>query len=143
MNLTVATGRGCQSLQLKGVATEPNGRLVVYSPAAIDFGSVVIGGTSEPRTITIVTQYASDMPPNTFTGFSAVDPTFEIVSAPPGGSQPASCEPLEINVRFRAPSTPGLVESWVSWGVRTDLPEGAAEGTVLLPVYGRAVEVSN
>jgi hypothetical protein len=137
--MTLLTTHGCSSFVVRGIAVGAEGRLVAYSPAAIDFGDVTIGTTSESQTITVLAQYSEGMPPNKFVDFAAGDPAFEIISAPSGKSEPASCEPLEVRVRFNAPTVPGRSESFVVWRVLTDAPTGSGEGTVILPLFAHAV----
>jgi len=136
-NITVRTSLGCSTYEVRGIAVDEAGRLVTYSPAAIDFGDVPIGTTSEIRTVSILAQYSEGMSPNEFYNFSSVDPAFEIVSRLPDIAQPAACEPLAVRVRFNAPTVPGWVESSLLWRVRTR--GGTGEGTVLFPVFGHAV----
>ena len=63
-----------------------------------------------------------------------VDPegSFEIVAGPRPPLRMASCEPVELQLRFKAPRAPGPVEGGMGYSL------GPGDGAVEL--YGRAVE---
>jgi hypothetical protein len=137
--LTVATLDGCSTFQVRGLAASEGG-LITYTPAAIDFGDVEVGTVSEPRTVRILRQYRESTPASTFDGFGVGrSDVFELISAPPPASQLASCEELQIQLRFRAPEAPGSVESLLGWSVTIESAEGASEGLQGVPLFGRAV----
>lgn len=129
--MTVIADSGCQTFEVLGVPSSDS--LFDLSAAAIDFGDVVMGDTSERR-ITLQMQFIT-LPEGLDgrVGFG-VDPegSFEIVSGPPSPQPMESCVPVEIELRFRAPRVPGPVTGQLGYSL------GPGDGWVEL--YGRAVE---
>jgi hypothetical protein len=132
--LTVSTSAGCFDFRVRGLAATE--RLMTYTDRAIDFGTVAMGTTSAPHTVSLLFQTAPELSLPTVEAFSATpQELFELIEVPTS-NQPVACQPLRISVRFKAPEMPGDFEGALLWRVLTVVPEGTAEGTVFIPLYG-------
>lgn len=130
--MTIVTDSGCSTFDVRGVISEDS--LFDLSAAALDFGDVVMGGVSEPRILRLQMQYTTLLEGlEDGVGFG-VDPegSFELVSGAQSPVRLASCEPIELQLRFKAPRAPGPVEGGMGYSL------GPGDGVVEL--YGRAVE---
>lgn len=132
--MTVATDAGCRAFEMAGVAAEDG--LFDFSAAALDFGSVPIGGVSEPLKFTFQVQLGEALTANNEdldqVGFeTAPGDMFELVSGPRSPAPVTPCTPLELQLRFRAPLIPGAFAGQLGYSF------GAGDGWVEL--YARAV----
>jgi len=132
--LTVATSDGCFHFAVRGLASDEG--VMTYSDSAIDFGDVERGASSESRPVSILLQYAANSPGSKVQGFSVYpEEMFAIVSYPEI-TEPESCAPLQVAVRFNAPREPGEFTGTLGWSVVTELSGTTYEGTVSIPLYG-------
>lgn len=132
--LTVATESGCRTFEVRGNAASEG--LFDVSPRALDFGDVIVGGVSEIQTVTFQSQFAdpAEAARDGFDefGFGAgPDNVFEVVSEHPSPTPLIPCEPVHVQIRFRAPLVPGPITGLLGYGV------GPGDGGLYL--YGRAV----
>jgi len=133
--LRIMTSQGCTEFDVSGLATDEG--LFTYSEMAVDFGTWAQGVQSEPRNIDILYQRNPDFYQAEFSGFSTDPPeSFPMEAAPVSPLRPASCDSFRVSVRFAAQGDPGPVEGALLWRVQTDSPDGVAEATVFIKLYG-------
>jgi hypothetical protein len=135
--LTVVTDAGCVELEVLGQATDE--ALTSISEGAIDFGTLRPSEVSPVREVSVVYQRSPAFDfPTEFAGFAASPPdVFQLVESPETAFEPSSCESFRLMVQFNAPEARGPVDGALTWLQTTDTPQGAAEGVVFIPLFGR------
>lgn len=117
--LVAGIANGCVAFRILGKAVDAaEDGVVTHTPLAMDFGVVPAGTVSAPRKFTFVAQTKTAPEERLTLGSFGVSPSAFSIDGNPGGGVTltgGSCRVLEVNLRFAAPSTPGLVRGSLTW----------------------------
>jgi hypothetical protein len=139
--LTVATSAGCRGFRLRGLRTSDI--LITRTHEAIDFGTVVPGGTSDVRELSVLREGPDADRTTTFSAFGSDPPElYEIVRATGPENQGGVCKTRDVELRFHAPLNAGEFEGALLWRITFESTAGASEGTMVVPLYATVGDVS-